>query len=326
MEFRTPVEVKSNFKIQPHSKLLLLGSCFAESIGDLLSASKFNVVINPFGILYNPDSIVQCLTWLLDDKSFDASHLFEYQGVWNSFYHHSRFSSLKKEEMLSDINNALHNASHQLKKADYLVITLGTAWVYQLKSTGQIVSNCHKVQANEFNRYRMSVDDVVNRLSEVMNLIIQANPQIRIIFTVSPVRHIKDGLVENQLSKSTLVLAIHQLLDKYNQATYFPSYEILMDDLRDYRFYASDMVHPSDFAVNYIWEKFLSAYMEKPTIAFIHQIDKINKAVLHRPFQPGASSHQIFLKKQLELIEQVKAQYPFVTLDAEKKYFEENLC
>lgn len=321
--FRTAIDIKSEDKpIDYSSNVLFLGSCFAENMGAKLVQNKFQTLINPFGILYNPHSIANSLEILVKKELFTEHDLFEDKGVWNSFSHHSRFSDTDKTRCLENINQQIELGANFLKKADYLIITFGTAWVYQLKKTGNVVSNCHKVAAKEFERVRLTEQDIVERINWVFETLQRENPELKIILTVSPVRHIKDGLVENQLSKATLLLATHKLVSEFEKVSYFPSYEIMMDDLRDYRFYADDMVHPSNVAIEYIWEKFKISWIEPKVYEAMNEIAKIQQAVNHRPFFPETESHQLFIKRQLDSIKKLREKYSEIDLTAEQDYFE----
>ncbi|MDA3892476.1 MAG: GSCFA domain-containing protein [Salinivirgaceae bacterium] len=317
--FRTTFQIPENQnKISYNTPILSIGSCFSENIGAKLSYYKFPVTINPFGILYNPESIANSIDLLLENKVFQEGDLFEHQGVWNSFNHHSRFSSMDRKECLEKINHSLANASTQLKNIDVLMLTFGTAWVYQEKKSGAIVSNCHKVAAKEFNRFKLSVSDIVERYSHLFSKLRSQNPQLKIIITVSPVRHLKDGAAENLLSKASLIMAVHELVAKFENVSYFPSYEIMMDDLRDYRFYANDMIHPAPLAINYIWEKFKNACIKNNSQSLMLTIDKINQALMHKPFQPKSDSHQKFLKSTLSKIEEIERKNATIFFEQEK--------
>ncbi len=312
--FRTTFNIpKGGTVIDFSSKIMMMGSCFAENIGEKFIQNKFQTLVNPFGVLYNPESIANSLEFLIKKKKFTEIDVFEHQGVWNSFYHHSRFSDTLKDRCLENINTQIEIGSQFLKKADYLIITLGTSWVYQLKKSGKIVTNCHKVPASEFERFRISKCDMVEKLRSVLKKIKNQNLNLKIIFTVSPVRHLKDGAIENQLSKASLLLTVHELISEFEKVSYFPSYEIMMDDLRDYRFYADDQVHPSKLAIDYIWDKFKSSWIDPKLSGVMKEIEKINQAIEHRPFQPESREYQKFLDQQLMAIQHINSNYP--TLD-----------
>lgn len=325
-DFRTIIDIPEvERKISYKSRILSLGSCFSENIGDKFSRYKFNTLINPFGILYNPHSMAQSLQFLMKEKQFTADDLIENQGVWHSFYHHSRFSGIDKEQVLSQINTLIKKASDFLKSTNVLLLTFGTAWVYELKKTGQIVSNCHKVPAREFTRYRLSVCDIVDLYKGIIKALKNQNLDLQVVLTISPVRHLKDGFHENQLSKSALLTAVNDLVESFDKVYYFPSYEIMMDDLRDYRFYNSDMVHPSSLAIDYIWENFKRIHVDTNAESTMKQVDKILQASEHRPFQPQSNTYQEFVNKQLKQIEALQKKYPFMEFLKETDFFQSQL-
>lgn len=325
-EFRTLFEIPENQrKIDFQCQIISIGSCFSENIGAKLAYYKFPVIINPFGILYNPESIANSLEFLLNNKTFAVKDLFEHQGIWNSFYHHSRFSKTNKDEALTLINSSLQAAAKNLKNTNFLLITFGTAWVYRHNSSGKIVSNCHKIPAKEFTRYKLTVQEIFDRYNSIIKVLKELNPTLNIIFTVSPVRHLRDGADQNQLSKATLVMAVHELASKFENTSYFPSYEIMMDDLRDYRFYNQDMIHPSPLAINYIWDKFSDSVILPAAKKTMAEIDKINLAIQHRAFQPLSDSHQKFLKSTLTKIEAIENQNPTVNFSKEKELLRQNI-
>jgi len=320
--FRTVVEVKKSvYQLDLSSKIMLMGSCFTENIGLKLMRYKFNIQTNPLGILYNPESIAQSIDILLKAKHFTPDDLFEHQGVWHSFYHHSRFSDTNQTTCLEQINGEIERSSLFLKEADFLFITFGTSWVYEWITTKQVVSNCHKLPAKKFRRYRLSVCDMVETYSAIIRHLEKINPDLQVVFTISPVRHLKDGAAENLVSKAALTMAVHELVETFQQVHYFPAYEIMMDDLRDYRFYASDMTHPSDLAIDYIWDKFKTALIDRSTFSFMDELESLTKAMEHRPFQPQSEGHRKFISQQLEKIEKLKQTYPSVDLSKELEYF-----
>jgi len=249
---------------------------------------------------------------LLQKKVYQSWDLFYYNDLWNSYMHHGKFSGISKEEVLDTINRQITESAEFLLKSDYLIITLGTAWVYQLKNSGQVVSNCHKVPSNEFVRKMLTVTEIVNSFELIINELRKINPGIKIIFTISPVRHWKETAHGNQLSKSTLLLAVNELLKQVSHTFYFPSYEILLDELRDYRFYADDMLHPSDLAINYIWERFSETCFSVNTQALLKKIDQINKGMFHKPFNENTSAHIRFKNNLLQQIVQLKTEFPYI--------------
>ena len=329
MSFFTEIQIPEFTDQMDYSKsMMLFGSCFSENIGQKLLDLKFNVDMNPFGILYNPESIANSLRILLEKRIFTESDLFQDQGLWNSFYHHSRFSDVDPKAALEKINNRILASHEFLKKADFLIITFGTAWVYELKKTGQIVSNCHKIPASEFKRFRLEISEITNVYNPLLEQIRKFNPKLKVIFTVSPIRHWKDGAIENQLSKATLLLAIDQLIKGFgNKAcAYFPSYELMMDELRDYRFYAEDMLHISQVAVDYIFERFSKVMITKNSMDISKKVMKVRKAFEHRPVNPNTAEFKEFILQNLLLINQLTKQFPNLDFTVEREYFETKLA
>jgi len=318
MEFRTTIDIPvSDLRIDHQSNLMMFGSCFAQNIGQLAESSKFNVNVNPFGILYNPLSVSNVIRRIVNGTLLTNEELKQCNGIYTSFMHHGDFSALQADEALSKMNTSLLSATDDLRKMNILVVTFGTAYVYRLNETGEVVSNCHKFPASDFVRSRLSVDEVVNDWQNLIPELMQINPSLNIIFTVSPIRHWKDGAHENQLSKSTLLLAIDALSKQYDQIHYFPSYEILMDELRDYRFYAEDMMHPSQTAINYIWDLFANTYFDEKTRSVIRLWNGIHQALQHRPFNPDAESYKQFLRQTLLKLEAFQDNYPYLNCGEE---------
>ena len=312
MNFRTQVERSERVtEIGYSDRLLLLGSCFAENIGKLLLANKFCCDVNPYGILYNPLSIARTLQEMAEGVVYTENNLFEADGVWHSWMHHGSFSSdISAEDCLNRINTRLSKATDTLATTDWLVVTWGTAFVYEHE--GQVVGNCHKQPDRLFSRRRLSVDEIVERWTEVLSNLHRLNPSLKVLFTVSPIRHAKDGMHGNQLSKSTLLLAIDQLCEKFSCCHYFPSYEIMMDELRDYRFYADDMLHPSSLAVEYIWECFSQTYFGKETLQAMKEWGEIRKGLQHKPFRPDSEAYRQFLSQIMLKIERMKQKFPYI--------------
>ena len=329
MSFFTEIQIPEfPWKMDYSKSMMFFGSCFSENIGQKLLDLKFDVDMNPFGILYNPESIANSLTILFDKRIFTENDLFQDQGLWNSFYHHSRFSDVDQEMTLEKINHRISSSHEFLKKADFLIITFGTAWVYELKKTGQIVSNCHKVPAAEFKRFRLGVYEITEVYRELLERIWKFNPNLKVIFTVSPIRHWKDGAVENQLSKATLLLAIDKLIKGFGDqvCAYFPSYEIMMDELRDYRFYAEDMLHISPVATDYIFERFSKAVITNDSMGVSKKVMKLRKAFGHHPVNPTTAEFKEFIQQNLLQINQLTTQFPHLDLTEERSYFESKLA
>jgi len=328
MKFQTEVEIPEfPWRLGYRDKITLMGSCFAESIGEKLEQNKYSADVNPFGILYNPFSIADALQKMLGSRAFSASDLVFYDGLWHSFSHHGKFSAINRDDVLSAINGRLVSSREFLKSAGFLFLTFGTAWVYRLSETGQVVSNCHKIPAAKFTRSRLKVEEIAEMYVPLMEKLWSGNPGLKIIFTVSPIRHWKDGAIENQASKATLILAIQNLLEKFGtgRCGYFPSYEIVMDELRDYRFYADDMLHLSPVAVARIWEKFEESLIDAVSVKISNEIEKIRKACEHRPINPETGGYNDFLRKMSGKVNKLSDEYPYLDLSSEKKYFEDQL-
>ncbi|MCG8578867.1 MAG: GSCFA domain-containing protein [Bacteroidales bacterium] len=313
--FRTEVNVPSSaHPLQFDDKLLFIGSCFATNIGAYFQSHCFNATVNPFGVLYNPFSIANSFERLLDEQVFTEDDVLEKDKVYHSFFHHSQFNANDKDDFLQVVNTSFNKIAGLLKNVDTIIITFGTSWVYEHKQSGMIVSNCHKYPAADFNRFRLSVNDIVERYQTVLGRIKDINPKVQFILTVSPVRHWKDGAHGNQLSKSTLLLAIDKLVDEFDFVDYFPAYELLLDELRDYRFFADDMLHPSEQAIAFIRSSFINSRFDEKGKELLEKLSKLNKAADHRPFNIASESHQTFVKKHIAKVEQFQKQYPALNL------------
>jgi len=321
--FRTIISLKKQpITIHHQTPVMLIGSCFANNIGNKLEDYKFRVQTNPFGVVYNPTSIYNSLNILLDKKTFTSKDLCFYNNKWISIYHYTNFSDENQDKCIKNINECLEKSYGFLRSCRFLFITFGTAMVYEYIKTGQIVSNCHKIPPKEFNQKLLTIEEIVNDYCIILNKLITEIPELQVIFTVSPVRHWKDGATCNQLSKSILNVSIHQLINKFPlNASYFPAYEIVMDDLRDYRYYNSDMLHLNQVAIDYIWEIFLQAYFEPETIKLNHQLDKIISAYHHKPVNPESKEYRQFAESILNYISELTIQYPFLDFSKEINYF-----
>ena len=319
MDFRTKTDISPlEPRLRHADKLLVMGSCFAEHIGARLERMKFCTLVNPYGVLYNPLSIAEALTRLIEQRPFTEEELHEFpDGGWNTWLHHSRYSNPDKHTALATINANMTQASQRLAEADMLIITLGTAWVYRLADTGEVVGNCHKVPERHFERQRLQVQEITEALAKILYRACDINPKLRVLFTVSPVRHLKDGLHGNQLSKSTLLLAIDELCRTFPQCHYFPAYEIVMDELRDYRFYAEDMAHPSQQAINYVWECFVEHCVGADALQFMQQWEKIARALEHRPFNPNSEQYLQFTQQNLKKLLELKERHPYIEVEDE---------
>lgn len=319
MKFSISVVIPSVKKLIDYKdSLMILGSCFAQNIGEKLTSNKFNTAVNPFGIIYNPISIANNLTHILNKSNFKDEDLLFFNDKWLSLQHHGSYSNSNQTECLQTINQSISSSNKQLKKASYLFVTFGSAWVYEHEKYG-LVANCHKIPAKHFIKRLLKVEEIVAAYTSLIKSIKDSNADINIVFTVSPVRHVKDGLWENNLSKSVLHLSIKELTEKFDNCSYFPAYEIVMDELRDYRFFKDDLVHPTDLAVNYVWEKFSMSYFSKETIALIGNIQKIKQAATHKPFDFDSENHQQFIKNQLAIIQELTTEFPHFNFEEEKE-------
>jgi len=312
---------RAPFGIAHTDRALLVGSCFTEHIGDRLAGAKFPTLTNPNGIVYNPVSIARSLHALQQPDVDSANDLFQHQGLWHSWEHHGRFSHPDRDTAAEKMTVAHRQAAAFLKTANRLLLTLGTADVFALRDTGQVVANNHKVPADRFAQRRLSVTETADALAEALLPLHAAMPGLRVVLTVSPVRHLRAGFVENQRSKAVLALACAELCERLDFAHYFPAYELLLDDLRDYRFYAADMVHPADTAVDYIWEHFAETYFSPETQNLLERISKISAATRHRPFHPESPEHRAFAQRQMEQIGQLSAEHPHLDFEGEKSVF-----
>ena len=313
MQFRTKIPIQEQEpKIDYTSKLVLLGSCFSENIGEKFTYFKFRQLQNPFGILFHPFAIENLVDKAVNQFVYTEKDLVFHNEQWHCFDAHSRLSSPDKIQLLKTLNEALQQTYKKLKEASHIIITYGTAWVYQLKNTQKFVANCHKIPQREFDKKLILAEKLQESIQNTIELIQQVNPSAAFIFTVSPVRHIKDGFVENQQSKSALITAVHQSIASVKKASYFPSYEIMMDELRDYRFYAQDMLHPSDLAIDYIWQRFVETRLTQSTQQTMQEIDKIQKGMLHKAFNQESEAHQKFLNKLEVSKKTLIEKFPFI--------------
>ena len=313
MQFRTLVSLPAGTdEIRHADRLLLWGSCFTEHIGAHLRAARFRCLQNPYGVLYNPSSIAAALREVLEAKRYEADDLFFDRGLWGSRMHHTSFSDPDRDECLRRVNDSLSAASAFLPQADWLLLTFGTARVYAWKADGCIVGNCHKLPERLFTRRLLSVEDICAEWRPLLERLRAVRPQLKVLFTVSPIRHAKDGMHGNQLSKATLLLAIDRLCQEYPFCRYFPAYELLMDELRDYRFYADDMLHPSTLAVDYIWDCFCRTYFSAATLRVMKECEAVGKALDHRPFRPGSEAHLQFLAQLEAKVRRLQEQYPYL--------------
>ena len=299
------------FALNHRSPVLMMGSCFTENIGRLMERYLFPVCINPFGVTYNPLSVKRGLEALMHKEAYGAEDLDQFDELWFSFDHYSGFSSPDRDTALEKINRSFKEAKEILLKTDTLILTWGTSWVYRYRQSGEVVCNCHKIPAREFTRTRLSSHEIVAAYDNLLPELFEFNKDLKIIHTISPVRHWKDGAHGNQLSKAALLLAGDALQEKFpKQFFYFPSYEIVMDELRDYRFYAEDMLHTSDQATRYIWEKFQGALIEARSGEIIGEVEALRKLFEHRPMNPEGEAARLSQTRKQERLELAKKKYP----------------
>jgi Mor family transcriptional regulator len=315
LQTKIPLEKHPENLIGYRSNTLLIGSCFSENIGKKLDYFKFQNLQNPFGILFHPKAIETLMVNTIEGRLYSENDIFNYNEQWHCFDAHSKLSHTSKEDLLNELNAQIQFTKTQIQKSTHIVITLGTAWVYREVKTNVIVANCHKVPQKQFEKVLLSVDEVKNSLRHMLDSIRRVNHKASVIFTVSPIRHIKDGFIQNTLSKSHLIAGIHKVLNQQlpivnPKPYYFPSYEIMMDELRDYRFYAEDMVHPNPLAINYIWEKFKNVWVSSDSFKTMEEVEGIQKGLLHKPFNAKSQAHQRFLQKLEARVQELQRQYP----------------
>ena len=318
MNFRTQVELpEKETEIRHSEQIMLFGSCFAQNIGNLLQENKFQCDVNPFGILYNPISIAKALHHILQKAKYEEQDFFMAHERWHSWMHHSDFSSPSLEETSAKVNIRLAKAKNNLAKANWLIVTFGTAYVYIHKETQEAVGNCHKMPEKMFTRSRLDVKAIVEEWQDVLKKCRECNPNLKVLLTVSPIRHFKDGMHGNQLSKATLLLAIDEICRTCPECFYFPSYEIMMDELRDYRFYADDMLHPSPKAVEYIWQCFSTCYFSASTKEIMKEWNDIRKGIEHRPYDPKSEAYRSFISQIVLKIARIKEKFPYLEVEKE---------
>ncbi len=313
MNFTTPIPIQRfNNPIDYNSRIVSLGSCFAENMATKLDYFKFENVVNPFGIIFNPISIEAIISRTVNNQLFTESDIFFHNERWHCFGVHSDLSNPDKNQFLDYLNLIIETFQTQLKKASHIIITLGTAWVYSNIKNNQVVANCHKLPQNKFAKELLSEKITEKSIENTIHLIQKINPNCNFIFTVSPVRHIKDGFVENQQSKAHLITALHASIFHFSSCNYFPSYEIMMDELRDYRFYAEDMLHPSQTAIDYIWERFVATAIAEKIHSVMEEVAGIQKSLAHKPFNPNSESHLQFERQLKDKITTLEATYPII--------------
>lgn len=316
MQFTTKIPIsKSNSPIDYNSKVLSLGSCFAENIGKKFDYYKFQTTTNPFGIIFNAVSIEKLVNRIVNGIQFTEKDVFFHNDLWHCYEVHSELSNPNKEVFLKRLNSIVVFLNHQITEYTHIIITLGTSWVYRNIDSNEIVANCHKVPQKEFTKELLSVETIEKSIKNSVTLVNQINKNVKFIFTVSPVRHIKDGFVENTISKAHLITSLQHLLNTEHfklNTEYFPSYEILLDELRDYRFYAEDMLHPNQVAIDYIWQRFKETVISEKAFLTMDEVETIQKALSHRPFNPNSTSHLKFIENTQRKVSNLQARFPYI--------------
>lgn len=312
MNLQTKILLKKQSKnlIDYNSNILLFGSCFSENIGKKLDYFKLQNTQNPLGILFHPKAIETLIVNTIKSKHYSEKDVFFHNEQWHCFDAHSKLSHTSKAKLILELNSKLKLTSEAIQNSTHIIITLGTAWVYRDTKTDNIVANCHKVPQKQFNKVLLSVEEITASLKNILSLIRSVNRNASVIFTVSPIRHIKDGFVENTQSKAHLITAIHQVIN--SQSFYFPSFEIMMDELRDYRFYNEDMIHPNQVAINYIWEKFKTVWISDASFEVMDEVNTIQKGLKHKPFNEISDAHKEFLQKLEAKINKLKLKFPHI--------------
>jgi hypothetical protein len=322
--FFLPIQINAPAeKISYPQKIILTGSCFTEHIGHHLADMKFDILQNPNGILFDPLSVANSLISYLKPELYHTGDLFFHNELWQSWKHHGLFSDTNQQSVLNKINQSQQAAHAFLKKADWLIITLGSAFAYLLKEQNKTVANCHRAPAGWFTKKLLPVADMLAILDEAMHRLFDINPQMQIVYTISPVRHIRDGVIENNRSKARLIEVAHQLVSKFNRTYYFPAYELVIDVLRDYRFYDKDLVHPNYMATNYVVEHFMEHYLHPDARLLAEEIRKLQISRRHQALHPGTEAHRRFLKEQYEKTTELAGKYPFLDFKTELEHFKQ---
>lgn len=323
MDFRTSIEPNLiPIKLGLNTKLLTIGSCFSDVLGNYLNRTKIECVNNPFGVIYNLKSISNIIQESISDSDLNRKKIINKEELYVHFDYHSSFRKEKLEDLIAQIEEAKLIFKNGLINSNYLVITLGTSWVYEKKDLKEIVSNCHKLDSNHFEKKLLSLDEQVLIFRNLYYHLKEFNPYLKIILTISPVRHLKDTISLNNLSKSILRVLVHEVISQFDDVSYFPAYEIMLDDLRDYRFYKADLIHPNEIAEEYIIDKFSNTYFNKDLLAFIAEWKKIKLALLHKPFNPKTIQHQTFIKK---IIEKIQSLSDKIDIEKELKFLNNQL-
>lgn len=319
-------KINWDFQLNYPSRHLLLGSCFSQNIGAKLEKARFNCALNPFGILYHPLVIVRVVDRLIANRKYSAKDLLFQNERYISFDHHGKFNNDNEEKIIENINTHFELGRKYLMESDYIYITWGSAFAYTYHGKNDlIVSNCHKIPASAFSRIKSQPNDIIDKYTDLFEKIHTYNPQAKIILSVSPVKHLKDGLVENNRSKATLLLAAEELSNNFDYVYYYPAFELVQDDLRDYRFYANDMAHPSDEAIAYIWQHFMDGVFSIKAKDIYKKVNSLQQAINHRPLHPDLIAYPKFVKKTLARMRKMEKEFDFLSYSYEKRSLEERL-
>jgi hypothetical protein len=322
MEFQLPITIPSLLPpIRYGDRILLTGSCFTEHIGNALRDWKFDTLQNPNGILFDPASVASSLVSYIKPRVYVKDDLVYLNELWQSWQHHGAFSHPDAVECLRGINAFQEKAHAFLREADWLIITLGSSFSYRLADGGGAVANCHRAPGQAFHKHLMTIEEIHTALDSCLHQLFYFNPRLRVIFTVSPVRHIRDGVIHNNRSKARLIEAVHHLVGKWDRLFYFPAYELVIDVLRDYRFYDVDMVHPNYPATTFVLEKFVQHCIDEPGQRLLEEVKKIITARRHRPLHPGTQAHRNFLRDHWQKAAELARQYPVLDFSEELAYF-----
>lgn len=324
MKWMTDIQIKGpDLGVNHKDPLFLIGSCFTEHIGKQLADLKFSVLQNPHGILFDPISVCNSLVSYMEERTYVAADLFQYNELWQSWAHHSRFSGIDQRTVLYNMNRSRQEATDFLRTAKWMVITLGSSYSYRLIEENEFpVANCHRAPAKWFHKHLCTIDETVAALDNMIHRLFRFNPSIQVIFTISPVRHLRDGVVENNRSKARLIESVHHLVNKFNKLHYFPAYELVIDVLRDYRFYDIDLVHPNYQATSYVMQEFTKHFIDTATQEAMEKVYQVNIARKHKAMQPETGAHRQFLQQFAEKTRLLAAQYPFLDFTEEIAYFE----
>lgn len=321
MELRTEVSLPSSAdRISYSTPVMFIGSCFAGEIGYRIASGKLKVLTNPHGTLFNPFSVAGALDRFASAYNYDEKDIYLHHDRYLSLNHHTAFSSYDRDVLIRRLNEVSRTASSFLREASFLFVTFGTSGIFTMRESGDIVANCHKLPSSLFDRRQATWAEISGRWRQTLDRLAEVNPGLKVWFTVSPVRHLSDGAHANQLSKAHLLLAVEELLSHRAVAGYFPAYELFMDEMRDYRFYASDMVHPSETAIDFIWEKFSQVFIDSPVLRLWSEAERITRAMAHR-ISGGKKETAPFATTMLKKISELKSRAPYIDLTAEEEYF-----